>query len=92
MKTRVHLIISGFVQGVFFRQETKRRADNLDVKGWVLNRSDGKVEAVFEGEEQNLKSLTGWCRRGPPGATVTNLEVKWETYMGEFDSFEIRFR
>ncbi len=90
VKTRVHLIISGFVQGVFFRQETKRRADDLDVKGWVSNRDDGKVEAVFEGEEQNVKKLTDWCRHGPAGATVTKIQLEWETYVDEFDSFQIR--
>jgi acylphosphatase len=90
VKTRVHLLISGYVQGVFFRETTKRRADDLNVTGWVRNRADGRVEAVFEGEEDDVKKLVQWCRHGPPRATVTNIEVDWEEYAGEFDSFEIR--
>ncbi len=91
MKTRAHVLISGYVQGVFFRENTKRQADDRNVTGWVKNRDDGRVEAFFEGEEQDVQELVEFCRRGPPRATVTNAEVEWETYMGEFDSFEIRF-
>jgi acylphosphatase len=89
VKTRAHLFISGYVQGVFFRETTKRRADYLNVTGWVRNRDDGRVEAVFEGEAQDVKRLVEWCRHGPPMATVTNVDVKWENYVGQFDSFEI---
>ncbi|HJW66055.1 MAG TPA: acylphosphatase [Candidatus Bathyarchaeia archaeon] len=91
MKTRAHVLISGYVQDVFFRQETKRRADSLDVKGWVLNRDDGRVEAVFEGEEHDVNALVEFCRRGPPRATVTNAAVEWAEYVGEFEGFEIRY-
>ncbi len=90
MKTRVHVTINGYVQGVFFRETTKLQADDLGVTGWVLNRDDGRVEAVFEGEEQDTKKLVAWCKHGPPRATVRNIDVEWETYVGEFDSFEIR--
>jgi acylphosphatase len=91
VKTRAHVIISGYVQGVFFRQETKRRADNLNVKGWVRNRHDGAVEAIFEGEEENVKALVEFCKHGPPGASVTNMELAWENYTGECHDFKIRF-
>lgn len=91
MKTRAHVLVSGEVQGVFFRQETKRRADNVDVNGWVRNRSDGSVEAVFEGEEQAVKALVEFCKRGPSRAIVTNAEVEWEKYVGEFSDFRIRY-
>ena len=91
MKTRAHVFVSGYVQGVFFREMTKRQSESLNVKGWVRNRDDGRVEAVFEGEEQNVEKMVGFCRRGPPRATVTATEVKWEDYLGESDSFDIRF-
>lgn len=91
MKTRAHVLVSGEVQGVFFRQETKRRADNVNVKGWVRNRSDGSVEAVFEGEEQAVRALVEFCKRGPSRAVVTNAEVDWEDYVGEFSDFRIRY-
>ncbi len=90
MKTRAHVTVSGYVQGVMFRETTKRRADSFNVKGWVRNRDDGRVEAVFEGEEQDVKAIVEFFRRGPPSATVMNAEVEWEDYVGEFDSFEIR--
>jgi acylphosphatase len=92
VKIRVHVLISGEVQGVFFRQETKRRADNLDVKGWVRNRDDGSVEAVFEGEAQDAQSLIEFCRRGPPRAIITDVNVERENYVGEFNVFKIRYR
>ncbi|HLN45015.1 MAG TPA: acylphosphatase [Candidatus Sulfotelmatobacter sp.] len=88
-KTRAHLIISGEVQGVMFRHETKRRALNLNVKGWVRNRDNGTVEAVFEGEEQDVESMIVFCKRGPPGAIVTDVIVTPEKYVGEFDRFSV---
>ena len=91
MKTRAQVVVSGFVQGVMFRETTKRRADSVNVTGWVRNRDDGGVEAVFEGEENDVKAMVEFCRRGPPMAKVTNAEVEWQTYVGEFDSFEICF-
>jgi acylphosphatase len=88
MKVRAHVFVSGRVQGVFFRSETRLQARKLEVTGWVRNLADGRVEAVFEGDETNVKQLVDFCRRGPPGARVTNVNVVWETYVGEFDSFE----
>ncbi len=89
MKTRAHLIISGEVQGVMFRQETKHRALNLNVKGWIRNRNDGTVEAVFEGEEQDVESMITFCKRGPPRAIVTDVKVELEKYVDEFDRFSV---
>lgn len=89
MKTRAHVLISGEVQGVMFRQETKRRALNLNVKGWVRNREDGTVEAVFEGEEQDVELLIAFCRHGPPAAIVTDVKVETENYTGKFDRFSV---
>jgi acylphosphatase len=90
MKARAHLFVSGRVQGVFFRSETRYEAQKRCVKGWIRNLSDERVEAVFEGEETDIKELIEFCRRGPSGARVANVDVAWETYMGEFKNFEIR--
>jgi len=90
MKVRAHVFVSGRVQGVFFRSETKRKADNHGVKGWVRNSPDGRVEAVFEGEEEAVKALIEFCRRGPSGARVTNVDLTWENYTGEFGGFATR--
>ena len=85
------MFISGMVQGVFFRSETRDEAKKLGVKGWVRNLSDGRVEAVFEGEEKSVKELIEFCRRGPPGARVTDVDIIWENYKGEFRNFEVRY-
>lgn len=90
MKTRAHVFVGGTVQGVFFRSETQSEARKRDLKGWVRNMPDGRVEAVFEGEETSVKALVEFCRRGPPGAIVTDVEVRWEDYKGEFDTFDMR--
>jgi acylphosphatase len=90
VRVRAHVVVNGDVQGVFFRQEMKSRADEANVNGWVRNRDDGAVEAVFEGEEQNVKALIEFSKSGPPRAMVTNVEVKWEPYMGEKD-FKMRY-
>lgn len=89
-RTRAHVIISGFVQGVFFRANTIVTAHQFGVTGWVKNRYDGKVEAVFEGEKQAVEKTVEWCRRGPEGALVQNVDVQWQEYKGEFDSFELK--
>jgi len=85
---RVHVFVSGRVQGVFFRQKTKQQADSLKVTGWVRNLSDGRVEAVFEGEEPAVKALVEYCHHGPSSARVTNVDSTWEPYIGEFTYFE----
>ncbi len=90
-KVRVHVVISGRVQGVFFRLETKQAADRYGVFGWVKNQRDGTVAAVFEGPKENVASLLDWCKQGPPLANVKTVDLKWEDYKGEFDSFEITY-
>jgi len=89
-KARVHVFVSGNVQGVFFRQKTKRQAESLDVNGWVRNLPDGRVEAVFEGEEEAVKKLVEYCHYGPSSAKVTGVDVIGESYRGEFSGFETR--
>jgi len=91
MKARAHVFIRGRVQGVFFRTETRYEARKHGVTGWVRNLRDDRVEAVFEGEQQNVKKLLEFCGRGPPGAKVASTDVNWETYSGEFRDFEIRY-
>ncbi|MDH7477800.1 MAG: acylphosphatase [Candidatus Bathyarchaeota archaeon] len=91
MKVRAHVFVSGMVQGVFFRSKTQYEAKKRGVTGWVRNLPDGRVEAVFEGEEEKVKELVNFCRRGPPGARVTYVDVRWENYTGEFRDFEIRY-
>ena len=91
MKKQAHVIISGRVQGVFYRATTRGKAVRIGLSGWVKNLSNGNVEAVFEGEEEAVKELVEFCRRGPPGAKVTGIDVAWERYSGEFRDFKIRF-
>jgi acylphosphatase len=77
------------VQGVFFRVETRDRARSLGLSGWVRNAHDGSVEASFEGPAERVRSMVGWCRRGPAHADVENVSVEWEEPQGE-RAFEIR--
>ena len=88
---RAHVIISGRVQGVFFRMETKRAADKHGVCGWVRNTREGTVEALFEGSTEQVDSTIGWCKKGPPLAQVRDVSVEWEGYEGESGEFEIRY-
>ncbi len=90
-KVRAHIFIKGRVQGVFFRSEVRHKAKEIGITGWVRNLPDGKVEAVFEGEEKNVKEIIEFCKRGPPGARVAGVDVIWENYIGEFRDFEIRY-
>jgi len=89
MIKRVHVIISGRVQGVFFRAETKRVADSLGLKGWVKNRPDGSVEALFEGDETAINRMLKWCWKGPLLARVNNVEVQEEPSEGTLKDFRI---
>ena len=91
MKVRVHVFVNGRVQGVFFRDETRRHAIKHDVTGWVRNTYDGRVEAVFEGEKENVGKLVDFCQKGTPYSKVTNVEVVQEEFVGEFKDFRIRF-
>lgn len=86
----VQIRVTGRVQGVFFRASTKRRALELELTGWVKNTPDGAVEALFEGEENRIQEVLAWCRTGPPGALVINLEWHEAPYTGGFCDFNIR--
>ena len=87
---RAHVLISGRVQGVFFRACTREEAQRLGLCGWVRNLADGRVEAVFEGEEKPVAQMIAWCHAGPAYALFRNVEVSMEEYTGEFDSFSIK--
>lgn len=88
-KARAHVIIRGKVQGVYFRLETKEHADLLGVTGWVKNRPDGAVEGLFEGDRESVEKLIDWCWEGPPMAAVSDVQVEWKHYRGEFAGFDI---
>lgn len=90
-KVRAHVIVMGRVQGVFFRYETRSVALRHNVAGWVKNRRDGDVEAVFEGEEDDVKNVIDWCKKGPPMARVEDVKLEWEENGGEFQGFDITY-
>ena len=72
---RVGVVVSGWVQGVGFRASCQRQANALGVRGWVRNRWDGAVEALFEGPAEAVDAMVGWCRRGPPAAEVESVQI-----------------
>lgn len=88
---RAHLFVEGIVQGVFYRAFTRDIASSLSLRGWVKNLPDGRVEALFEGYKKNIEEAIKHCLSGPPGARVKNIDVKWETYKGDFEDFAIRY-
>jgi acylphosphatase len=89
-RARVHLLVSGIVQGVAFRQATVDEARRLGVAGWVRNLADGRVEAEAEGDRAALEGLVRFCRRGPPAARVDTVEVEWRPHRGDLGPFSTR--
>ena len=90
-RARLHVVVEGRVQGVFFRASTREEASALGLTGWVRNCPDGRVEAIFEGEINKIDQILEWCKKGPPGAVVRNIETIWEQATGEYDSFSIKY-
>lgn len=88
-KVRVHMVVSGLVQGVFFRANTKSEAERLGVFGWARNLMTGDVEITAEGEKEIIDKFVQWCHKGPPGSEVSKVDEKWEEYRDEFKSFRI---
>ena len=86
---RVHVWISGRVQGVFFRMETQRKAKQIGVTGWVRNLGDGRVEAVIEGTGDQVDQMIAWCGNGPPLSRVMEVQRVEEDYSGDFKEFSI---
>ena len=86
---RIQLVVRGRVQGVYFRATAQREAREHGLTGWVKNRSDGSVEMVIEGEEDDVKDFLNWAQAGPTTARVDKVETKWRSYTGEFAAFRI---
>lgn len=84
-----HIFISGFVQGVGFRQFIKINADKLVIEGFVRNLSDGRVEAVFQGSKEEIEEMIELCKKGPFLAEAENVQVAWEDQEEKFNGFEI---
>jgi len=89
-KTRAHIVVSGRVQGVWYRAGARQKARELDITGWAHNLIDGKVGILCEGEKGNVEQFIAWCRQGPPLAKVESVEVEYENSKGEFKDFSIR--
>ena len=91
MKVRAHVLVSGIVQGVLFRHNTRKQATRNGVYGWVRNLFDGQVEAIFEGERENVEKVIEFCKLGPPGSEVTSVQVEYVSWKGEFQEFFIHW-
>jgi len=89
-KSAVYLEISGRVQGVYYRASMLQEAQKLGLTGWVMNRSDGSVEAMAEGNKTKLEELITWCRQGPQGARVAGVAEQWRSATNSFVGFAIR--
>jgi acylphosphatase len=88
---RVNIIVRGLVQGVYFRDSTRRQARQLGITGWVKNRWEGSVEVLAEGEKEKLDRLVAWCTKGPSHAVVEGIETEWRAFQGEFQDFTITY-
>ncbi|HEC95565.1 MAG TPA: acylphosphatase [Euryarchaeota archaeon] len=86
---QVHIFVSGRVQGVFYRANTRKKAKELGIKGWVRNLYDGRVEITAEGKEEDLKKFIEWCKKGPELAFVENIKVEWKDYKGNYKDFSV---
>jgi acylphosphatase len=89
-KAQVHIVVSGRVQGVFFRGAAAQEARALGLSGWVRNLLDGRVVILAEGERRNLEMLLAWAHQGPSAARVEGVEAEWSEYEGKLHGFEVR--
>lgn len=87
---RAHVYVSGNVQGVFFRDSTRQKAEKLGLSGWVRNNPDGRVEAVFEGPSEDVKEMVDWCENGPSRADVEDVEAEYGEPENDSKGFEVR--
>ena len=90
-QNRVHLFVSGRVQGVFFRQSLKVIAKKNNVLGWVRNLTDERVEAILEGNSKSVNSVIDWAKTGPANSRVDNIEISNEEFKNEFSTFEVLY-
>ncbi len=88
---RAEVVVSGRVQGVWFRGTTYDQARALGLTGWVKNRWDGAVEAVFEGPRSKVQQMVAWCYRGPRLARVESVDLEWKQATGEFGGFSVTY-
>ena len=88
-KASIH--VTGFVQGVYYRYATKEKADELGITGTVKNMPDGSVLISCEGEEEDIRVLIEWCKHGPRGARVDNVDVRWEEPRDGFFDFSVTY-
>lgn len=86
---RLRVVVSGTVQGVWFRESCRREAERLGVAGWVCNLPDGRVEAIFEGPAAEVAAMAAWCRKGPPNAAVERVDSQEEPPKGEAPPFQV---
>ena len=91
VQKRVHIFVTGRVQGVFFRQATRVIAIKNNVTGWVRNLHDGRVEILIEGEDKYVNSVIKWCSFGPANSRVDSIQITDEYYSGDFQNFEVRY-
>ncbi len=90
MKKQIYLLISGRVQGVFFRAAAREEAKRLKISGFVCNLPDGRVEIVGEGEKKALEEMAHWCHKGPSGAIVETVEVEWKEATNQWNGFWVK--
>jgi acylphosphatase len=90
MTLQVHVVISGRVQGVWYRASTKQKAEELGLTGWVKNTKEGNVEAVFEGQEPVIDEMIAWCRKGPPLAHVSDVRIVEKRKANQYTDFTIQ--
>ncbi|MDH5658843.1 MAG: acylphosphatase [Nitrosopumilus sp.] len=90
-KQRIRLFVTGKVQGVFFRQTLKVMAKKNNIFGWVKNLKDGRVEAVLEGDEDEINILVEWAHKGPANARVEKIDIHNEKFINEFSAFDVLY-
>ena len=86
---RAHVMVSGQVQGVFYRDSTRQKAEELGLAGWVKNTPEGRVEALFEGPSDRVREMVRWCEEGPQQASVENVDTDFEAAGGDLEGFEV---
>jgi acylphosphatase len=89
-RERAHVYVSGQVQGVFFRDSAREKAEQLGLNGWVKNLPDGRVEALFEGPSESVREMVRWCEEGPSHAEVEDVDAEFEASQGDLTGFEVR--
>lgn len=89
-RTSARILVHGMVQGVYYRQSLKRTALSNSVTGWARNLTDGRVEALLQGDKKNIEKIIQWAREGPPRSHVSKVEVEWDVPAKTYDKFKVR--